>query len=129
MVFIKDHKKTKWITQGIKVSSLKMRLLNNVEKYKNLPNVVLNHIIRYQKIYKNVIKEAKRKYNDRLILNSENKMKEMWQIVNKEIGNSSQVHYPTSLKKRNEKTSNPQDMDNMLNSYFIESVDELLVIT
>jgi hypothetical protein len=52
---------------------------------------------------------------------------EMWQIVNKEIGNSSQVHYPTSLKKGNEKTSNPQDMANMINSYFIESVDELLV--
>jgi hypothetical protein len=32
MVFIKDRKKTKWITQGIKVSSQKMRLLNNVKK-------------------------------------------------------------------------------------------------
>jgi hypothetical protein len=46
---------------------------------------------------------------------------------NNEIGNSSQVDYPTSLKKGNEKTSNPQDMANMLNSYFIESADELLV--
>jgi hypothetical protein len=51
----------------------------------------------------------------------------MWQIVNKGIGNSSQVHYPISPKKGNEKTPNPQDMANMLNSYFIESVDELLV--
>jgi Mg-chelatase subunit ChlI len=60
-VYIKDRKKTKWTTRGIKVSSQKMRLLNNVKKYEKLPNAVLNYINRYQKMYKNVIKEAKRK--------------------------------------------------------------------
>lgn len=125
MVYKKDHIKINWITQGIKVSNQKMRLLNTVKKYKNLPNDVLNYINRYQKIYRNVIKEAKRKENDRIFLNSQNKTRKLWQIVNKEIGKAAQVYHPTSLKKADEKTSNPQEMANLMNSYFIDSVEEL----
>jgi hypothetical protein len=42
--------------KGVKSKKLD---LNNVNKYENLPNAVLNYINRYQKKYKNVIKEKK----------------------------------------------------------------------
>jgi hypothetical protein len=76
-----------------------MRLLNTVNKCENLPSDVLNYIKRYRKIYKNVILEARRKENDRIIQNSQNITKKMWQIVNKETSNSVQVYHPTSLEK------------------------------
>ena len=43
---------------------------------------------KYQLIYKNLVKEAKKKMeNDRFFLSSKNKTKGIWQVINKEIGN------------------------------------------
>lgn len=58
----------------------------------------LEYVKRYQKIYRSVIIEAKRKENDRFILRSHNKTKAIWQIINREIGNSRHGDYLTSLK-------------------------------
>ena len=77
-------------------------------------------------MYKRVITEAKRKEYDRFMLSSHNKTKEIWQIINKETGSSWQGDYITSLKNGSEETSNPQKMADMLNSFFIESVEDIL---
>jgi hypothetical protein len=61
-----------------------MRLLNILKKDINLQNDVLKYMNRYQKIYKNVIIEAKRKENDRSMQSSHNKTKGVWQIINKD---------------------------------------------
>jgi hypothetical protein len=58
---------------------------------------------------------------------SHNKTKKIWQIINKETGSSWQDDYLTSLKNGSEKTFNPQKMANMLSSFFIASVEDLLV--
>jgi hypothetical protein len=83
----KNCNKIKWITQAIKVSSRKMRLLNK-KKRLNLSNDALIYINRYQKIYRSIIIEAKRRENDRFMLSSHNKTKAIWKIINKETGNS-----------------------------------------
>ena len=41
-------------------------------------------------IYKRVIREAKKRENDRHMANAKNKTRAMWQIVNKELGNNLQ---------------------------------------
>ncbi|PNF20311.1 hypothetical protein B7P43_G13693 [Cryptotermes secundus] len=125
-VYMKNHNEIKCITQGIKVSSQKMRLLNTLKKNTNLSNDILEYINRYQKIYKSVITEAKRRENDRFMLRSHNKTKAIWQIINKETGSFRQGDYITSLKNGSEETSNQQKIADMLNSFFIESTEDLL---
>jgi len=47
----------------------------------------LKYIQNCQLIYRKVIKEAKRREAERLILSAKNKNKALWKIINKEIGN------------------------------------------
>jgi hypothetical protein len=117
----------KWVTLGIKVSSLRIRRLNILKKNSSLSIDKLGYIHSYQKICRNVIIEAKRKENYRQILSSHNKTKAVWQIINKETSSLCQDDYLTNLKSGSEEKSNPQKMTDMLNSFFIESVDDLLV--
>lgn len=62
-----------------------------IEYFKQLSIDALGYIHSYQKIYIGVITETKRKENDRLIISSHNKTKEICQIINKETSNLRQV--------------------------------------
>jgi len=53
-----------WITQGIKMSSKKMRFLNVLKKQPDLTEDTKNYIAKYKIIYRRVIREAKRREND-----------------------------------------------------------------
>jgi hypothetical protein len=59
-VYVRDTIKNNWITQGIKISSKKMRLLDNQRKTV-MKKKDLEYIEQYRKIYRRVIKEAKRR--------------------------------------------------------------------
>jgi hypothetical protein len=48
----------------------------------------LKYIHNYQLVFRKVIKEAKRREVDRLILSAKNKNKALWNIINTQIGNS-----------------------------------------
>jgi len=50
-----------WITQGIKISSKKIRFLNMLKKQPNLTEDAKMYIAKYKIIYKRVIREAKRR--------------------------------------------------------------------
>ena len=60
-----------------------MHFLNNLRKNTNLTTDTKDNITRYQVIYKRVIREAKKRENDKYVLNAKNKTKAMWQIINK----------------------------------------------
>jgi hypothetical protein len=64
--------------------------------------------------------------NDRYVLKAKNKMKAMWHIINKEVENSMYYAYKTDLRNGSEITSNPQNFSDKQNSFFVESVDDLL---
>jgi len=49
----------------------------------NLPMEFVKYIQNYQLIYRKVIKEAKRREADRLILSAKNKNKALWKKINK----------------------------------------------
>jgi hypothetical protein len=59
-VYMSKTRRNKWITQAIRNSCKRMRLLNGFIKQHNLSRDMLDYITRYKKIYKRVIKEAKR---------------------------------------------------------------------
>ena len=74
------------ITQGIKMSSEKMRYLNMLKKHPNLTEDAKMFMAKYKIIYKRVIREAKRKENNKYILHENHKSKAVCQIINKETG-------------------------------------------
>ena len=64
-----------WSTQGIKKSSKKIRLFNVLKKHITLSKETKLYITKYNLIYKRVIKEAKRRENDRFLSHATNKSK------------------------------------------------------
>jgi hypothetical protein len=67
LVIKSDRKDSLWISRGIKVSCQKMRFLNSLKCRLSLSRDSLNYINRYHRIYKRVISEAKKRYNDKQI--------------------------------------------------------------
>ena len=94
VTYVKESTVNKWITKGIIVSRNRLRLLCNINRSTNLPMESLKYIQNYQSICRKVIKEAKWREADRLILYAKNKNKTLWKIINKEIGNS---HYISNV--------------------------------
>jgi hypothetical protein len=85
-----------------------------------------DYINQYQIIYKRVIKEAKRRENDRYVLRAKNKTKAMWHIINKEVGKSLQFDKKIELNNRSVTISDPQKVADTMNSFFVGIVDDLL---
>jgi hypothetical protein len=76
-----------WITPGIITSCKHKRELYKVLQNNNNNNATLASYYRdYSKILSVVIRKAKRIAYDKLILNSHNKVKTTWGILNKESG-------------------------------------------
>ena len=72
---IKKPQRNGWIAKGIKISSKKMRGLNMLKKQSDLTEGVKNYITKYQIMYRWVIREAKRRHNDKNILHADHKSK------------------------------------------------------
>jgi len=76
-----------WITPGIITSCKHKRELYKVLQNNNNNNATLASYYRdYSKILSMVIRKAKIIEHDKLILNSHNKVKTTWGIINKEYG-------------------------------------------
>ena len=58
---VRNTIKNKWITQGIKISSKRMRLLDSQRKTTVMKKKDLKYIEQYRKVYRRVIQEAKRR--------------------------------------------------------------------
>jgi hypothetical protein len=87
-VHVRDTFKNNWITQGIKISGKKMRLLDKQRKTTVIKKKDLEYIGQYRKIYRRVIQEAKRRENENYVSSATNKSKAAWQVTNKELGKS-----------------------------------------
>jgi len=124
-VHMRDTINNKWITQGIKISSKRMRLLDNQRKTTVMEKKDLKYIEQNRKIYRRVIKEAKRRENNTYISSSKNKSKAAWQIINKELGKSFINNKNIELRWGKNKISNPRAIAELFNSYFAETVEKL----
>jgi hypothetical protein len=84
-----QHNYKHWITKGIKTSCKRKRELLFLCRLSNDPNLKI-YYKRYCKfLSKVVLTEKKLCYNNRIILNSKNKMVTTWKIINYENGKSS----------------------------------------
>ena len=79
----------------------------------------------YQLIFGKVIKEAKQREVDRLILSGKNKNKTLWNIINKEIGNSQRLSN-TITNTGVKIITNLQIIAERFNIYFTKVTENLL---
>jgi hypothetical protein len=115
-----------WITQGIKKSSRRLCWLNGLQRKMDLTEGEQAYIHRYRMIYRRTIKEAKRRDNDRYIVNAKNKTKAMWRIINKELGSTSKREVGKEIRYGTWEGSKLKDVAEMYNSYFTEVIGKLI---
>jgi len=127
--FIKKERKqqaknNQWITKGIRISCDRKkvvfrlcRLINN-QSFKTFYK-------KYCKILSKVILAAKRIHFNRIISNSENKIKRTWKIINEENWKYKGRQHPQFLKGNNKLIFNQEDMANIFNNYFLSVADLL----
>ena len=88
---VKGTTVNKWITKGLIISRNKLRLLYNIKRTTNLSMESLKYIQNYQLIFRELVKEEKKKEIDRFVLSAKNKNKAKWKLINKESSNSQQI--------------------------------------
>jgi hypothetical protein len=78
------------------------------------------YITKYNSIYKRVIKEAKRRENDRFLSRATNKSKAVWKVINKELGKPSTIKQDITLVTQSEEITDSNVIANLFNAHFCE---------
>lgn len=81
----RNGKVVQWVTEGIKISSRNKRLIHRQMKVNNSAELK-NYYKIYSRIFKNVVRAAKRKANDQFIKKSTCKSKASWKVIKNELG-------------------------------------------
>jgi potassium voltage-gated channel Eag-related subfamily H protein 8 len=118
--------RTNWITQGIKTSSRRLCWLNGLQRKMDLTGEEQAYIHNYRIIYRRIIKEAKRRDNDRYIANAKNRTRAMWRIINKELGNNPKREVGKEIRYGTWKGSNLKNVAERYNCYFTEIIGKLV---
>ncbi|KAE8752907.1 hypothetical protein FOCC_FOCC000252, partial [Frankliniella occidentalis] len=115
-----------WVTNGIKITSKNYRDLCALMKTTN-DAILQNYFKKYKSLYKQVIKKAKCLHNQRTVLNSENKCKTIWSVINSNIGKSKQEHKNMNIRRTEDSpiVENPDTVSNMFNDYYLNIIEDL----
>jgi hypothetical protein len=119
----KVNTKTKshaWITSVIKASCKHKRDSNDVK--------LKNYYKMYCKILSKVIKEAKKCHFNRLIENSDNKMKTIWDIAKLLTGKKKNTNDIHQININGTITSDSQIISNSFNNHFLSIIDNRIPI-
>ena len=84
------------------------------------------YIEKYQRIYKRVLREAKKRVNDRYVRESVDRTKVIWRLINREIGKAPENEQNLELRIGKKIISNPNDITDKLNTHIIRTVEELV---
>jgi hypothetical protein len=68
MLNLHDRPNKIWLSKDLIVSSKRLQTLNNLKRTVTLTDEALVYIANYQRIYKRVLKEAKKRENDRCVI-------------------------------------------------------------
>ena len=71
------------LSKGLSVSRKRLQTLNSLKRTVTLTDEALTYIDNYQRIYKKVIREAKKRKNDVYVTESVDKSKAIWQLINR----------------------------------------------
>ena len=125
-IYIRKTTNVTWITQGIRISSKKVRLFNLIKKRMTLSMGATLYIAKYKSIYKRVINEAKRRKNDRILIQANNKPKAIWKIIKDEVGRSSTITHDIILDTQTNEIGDLNKIVDLFNVYFCETPVKLL---
>jgi hypothetical protein len=124
--YLHNSTKNKWITKGLIISRNKLRFLNGLKRSNLISSEFRLYISKYQSMYKRLVNEAKKMYNEAFIQSSKNKTKGIWQVINKETGNFPRNNYNIHLQHNNEVITDPQIISERFNKCFIDTINDLL---
>jgi hypothetical protein len=116
----------KWFSMGLIISSRKMKWLNSLKKRVTLKSETLEYIKNYNKIYKKVLKQAKKRDHDRYVTEAPNKTKAKWQLINKQIGKTQEDDNKFELRVGKILITNPSEITEILNGDFTNIMTELI---
>jgi len=85
--------------------------------------ILTSYYKEYSKILTMVIRTAKRMECDKLILNTHNKAKTTWDIINEESGRNKKRNEIQALLVEDKKITNQQTIAEIFNEYFISIAD------
>jgi len=95
--------------------------VNNLNRIFTFTMEDLIYIENNQRIYKRVLREAKKRENDRYVIESMDRMKAMWQI-----GKAPENEQKLVLRIGNKLISNPTEITDKLNTHLVSTVEELV---
>ena len=122
---LRERKNNRRLSKSLINSSKKMKMLNNMKRRFTLTSEVLGYTKKYQSIYKRVLKEAKKRDNDRYVTEAANKTKAMWQLINRKIGKIQEDDHKLELRLGNI-IKNPIEITEKLHMYFTNTVTQLV---
>jgi hypothetical protein len=125
-VYCTSHTKA-WLTQGIKVSCTNKRKLYLRSQNSN-DNEIKQHYKKYCRILTDVIKLAKHIHYNSLLVNSSNKTKATWNIINGNINKRPRSNDISFIDINGTKTYNNQVIPNTFNTHFSTLTQHILKI-
>ena len=87
-----------------------MQTLNNLKRSFTLTREDLIYIGNYQRVYKIVLREAKKQENDMYVIESTDRTRTMWRIINRKIGKAPENEEKLELRIENKLISNPTEI-------------------
>ena len=112
------HNDNAWITSGIRTSCKTKRNLYLSTRSCNDPKVIW-HYKNYCNILRRTIREAKRRYFNEIIVNSENKTKTSWKIIKKLANKNHHNRQALPPIKIDGIQKSPKQVAQDINNYFI----------
>lgn len=116
LVTIKAHKKSDWVSRGIKICSKKKRQLLWAYRIKRTTMYYHNYI-NYKRKFRKIISLTKKAQNNYKIKISNNKSKATWQIINNTKQNIPRGQID-EIKINNQSITNPTGIANSFNKFF-----------
>ncbi|PNF21344.1 hypothetical protein B7P43_G18383 [Cryptotermes secundus] len=114
-----------WITNGISVSCRRKKYLYMMSSVTSCPKLK-EYYTRYCSILRKVIYKAKEMYYNDLLTKSTNKSNVSWEIINNKMGHASKKKFiPTELRC-DKKTIHINTAAESFNTFFIDSVDQII---
>jgi hypothetical protein len=120
-----SHTKT-WLTQGIKISCINKRKLFLNSQNSNADEIK-KHYKTYCRILTDVIKLAKKIHYNNLSVNSSNKTKTTWNIINRNIKKRPRSNDISFININGTKTYNSQVIANTFNTYFSKLAQHIYI--
>ena len=111
-------KRKTWISEGIRISSQKMRTLDMERKRGNLTTEQLNYYKKYKTTYKQVLKNSKRLHNEQLMRATKDKNKALWKLVHDELNINKQTNENLKLNQNGIKITHPKQIAELFNTYY-----------